>query len=184
MQVRATFQRESTMRRIARTPPTTCPGPTESGRGGTTTSGRPMGWPSPSKMSQSTAGPFTVNGGHPGPTPGRLLALGLVGGSARDEAWPASPSAQPRASSLMRRPVKRRLSIERYRARYRDEAGKEHARHFVKKAQAQRWLDEVTASVVRATMSTRRPGRPPSGSGSGVGRRSRIGSTGPPRLRP
>ena len=41
------------------------------------------------------------------------------------------------------------VTIERYRARYRDEAGKEHARHFVKKAQAQRWLDEVTASVVR-----------------------------------
>ncbi len=41
------------------------------------------------------------------------------------------------------------VTTERYRARYRDEAGKEHARHFVKKAQAQRWLDEVTASVVR-----------------------------------
>lgn len=41
------------------------------------------------------------------------------------------------------------VTIERYRARYRDEAGKEHARHFVKKANAQRWLDEVTASVVR-----------------------------------
>lgn len=41
------------------------------------------------------------------------------------------------------------VTIERYRARYRDEAGKEHARHFLKKAQAQRWLDEVTASVVR-----------------------------------
>lgn len=41
------------------------------------------------------------------------------------------------------------VTVERYRARYRDEAGKEHARHFVKKAQAQRWLDEVTASVVR-----------------------------------
>jgi integrase len=27
--------------------------------------------------------------------------------------------------------------------------GKEHARHFAKKAEAQRWLDEVTASVVR-----------------------------------
>lgn len=40
-------------------------------------------------------------------------------------------------------------TVERYRARYRDEAGKEHARHFVKRAQAQRWLDEVTASVVR-----------------------------------
>ena len=41
------------------------------------------------------------------------------------------------------------VTVERYRARYRDEASKEHARHFVKKAQAQRWLDEVTASVVR-----------------------------------
>lgn len=41
------------------------------------------------------------------------------------------------------------LTIERYRARYRDEAGREHARHFTKKAQAQRWLDQVTASVVR-----------------------------------
>ena len=41
------------------------------------------------------------------------------------------------------------VTIERYRARYRDEAGKEHARHFVKKAAAQRWLDEVTAAVVR-----------------------------------
>lgn len=36
----------------------------------------------------------------------------------------------------------------RYRARYRDETGREHARHFVKKADAQRWLDEVAASVV------------------------------------
>jgi integrase len=42
-----------------------------------------------------------------------------------------------------------KVTIDRYRARYRDEAGKEHARHFVKKAHAQRWLDEVTASVVR-----------------------------------
>lgn len=36
-----------------------------------------------------------------------------------------------------------------WRARYRDEAGKEHARHFSRKLDAQRWLDEVTASVVR-----------------------------------
>src|SRR5680860_139238 len=40
-------------------------------------------------------------------------------------------------------------TVERYRARYRDETDKEHARHFVKKANAQRWLDEVTAAVVR-----------------------------------
>lgn len=35
-----------------------------------------------------------------------------------------------------------------YRARYRDEAGKEHARHFKRKVEAQRWLDEVTTAVV------------------------------------
>lgn len=38
-----------------------------------------------------------------------------------------------------------------WRARYRDAAGKEHARHFPRKADAQRWLDEVTASVVSGT---------------------------------
>jgi integrase len=36
----------------------------------------------------------------------------------------------------------------RWRARYRDGDGKEHARHFTRKTDAQRWLDEVTASVV------------------------------------
>jgi integrase len=36
-------------------------------------------------------------------------------------------------------------------ARYRDDAGKEHARHFPRKTDAQRWLDEVTASVVAGT---------------------------------
>ena len=41
------------------------------------------------------------------------------------------------------------VTIERYRARYRDEAGKEHARHFDRKVDAQRFLDNVTASVVR-----------------------------------
>lgn len=35
-----------------------------------------------------------------------------------------------------------------WRARYRDAAGKEHARHFPRKVDAQRWLDEVTTSVV------------------------------------
>lgn len=36
-----------------------------------------------------------------------------------------------------------------WRARYRDEASKEHSRHFSRKVDAQKWLDEVTASVVR-----------------------------------
>ncbi|MFF6946142.1 tyrosine-type recombinase/integrase [Streptomyces lavendulae] len=36
----------------------------------------------------------------------------------------------------------------KWRARYRDQAGKEHARHFERKVDAQRWLDEETASLV------------------------------------
>lgn len=35
----------------------------------------------------------------------------------------------------------------RWRARYRDVAGKEHSRHFKRKVDAQRWLDEVTTAV-------------------------------------
>lgn len=35
-----------------------------------------------------------------------------------------------------------------WRARYRDAAGKEHARHFKLKRDAQRWIDEVTTSIV------------------------------------
>lgn len=39
----------------------------------------------------------------------------------------------------------------RWRARYRDAAGKEHARHFTRKLDGQRWLDDVTAAVVTGT---------------------------------
>lgn len=35
-----------------------------------------------------------------------------------------------------------------WRARYRDDEGKEHSRHFRRKIDAQKWLDGVTASVV------------------------------------
>ncbi|MEU2374980.1 hypothetical protein [Streptomyces misionensis] len=35
-----------------------------------------------------------------------------------------------------------------WRAHYRDLDGKEHARHFDRKLDAQRWIDEVTASLV------------------------------------
>jgi integrase len=35
-----------------------------------------------------------------------------------------------------------------WRARYRDDTGREHARHFQRKVDAQRWIDEVTTSVV------------------------------------
>lgn len=37
----------------------------------------------------------------------------------------------------------------RWRARYRDLSGKEHARHFETKPEAVKWLDSVTASLVR-----------------------------------
>src|SRR5215218_10470208 len=38
-----------------------------------------------------------------------------------------------------------------WRARYRDLAGREHARHFPRKVDAQRWLDEQTAALLAGT---------------------------------
>jgi hypothetical protein len=35
-----------------------------------------------------------------------------------------------------------------WRARYRDDASREHARHFARKVDAQTWLDQVSSSVV------------------------------------
>jgi integrase len=46
-----------------------------------------------------------------------------------------------------------------WRARYRDDGGKEHARHFDRKVDAQRWLDEVTATVVTGTYVDPKAGR-------------------------
>lgn len=39
----------------------------------------------------------------------------------------------------------------RWRPRYRDAAGKEHSKHFDRKVDAQRWLDQVTSSMVTGT---------------------------------
>lgn len=47
----------------------------------------------------------------------------------------------------------------KYRARYRDEAGVEHAEHFTRKLDAQRWLDEVTAAMVTGQYVDPRAGR-------------------------
>ncbi|WP_369055948.1 tyrosine-type recombinase/integrase [Kineococcus terrestris] len=47
----------------------------------------------------------------------------------------------------------------RWRARYRDGAGKEHARHFTRKVDAQRWLDEVTTAVLTGRYVDPREGR-------------------------
>ena len=47
----------------------------------------------------------------------------------------------------------------RWRARYRDEAGREHAKHFTRKLDAQRWVDEVTTSIVVGQYVDPRAGR-------------------------
>ncbi|MFW6034540.1 MAG: tyrosine-type recombinase/integrase, partial [bacterium] len=47
----------------------------------------------------------------------------------------------------------------RWRARYRESSGREVARHFARKTDAQRWLDEVTTSVVRGEYVDPRLGR-------------------------
>jgi integrase len=47
----------------------------------------------------------------------------------------------------------------KYRARYRDEADREHARHFDRKVDAQKWLDEVTASLIRGDYVDPRAGK-------------------------
>jgi len=39
----------------------------------------------------------------------------------------------------------------RYRARYRDPDGREHARHFVLRKDAERWLDSVRGDLVAGT---------------------------------
>lgn len=56
-------------------------------------------------------------------------------------------------ASLSRRPD------GRWRARYRDADGHEHAKHFARKVDGQRWLDEVTASVLTGAYVDPRAGR-------------------------
>ncbi|HWI41998.1 MAG TPA: site-specific integrase [Nocardioides sp.] len=47
----------------------------------------------------------------------------------------------------------------KWRARYRDSSGRQHARHFATKKGAQNWLDEVTASVVTGQYVDPKAGR-------------------------
>ncbi|WP_260430905.1 site-specific integrase [Nocardioides sp. LS1] len=47
----------------------------------------------------------------------------------------------------------------KWRARYRDESGKEHSRHFDRKIDAQQWLDQVTSTVVTGTYADPKAGR-------------------------
>jgi integrase len=51
----------------------------------------------------------------------------------------------------------------RWRARYRDETGREHAKHFQRKVDAQQWLSEQTAALVTGTHIDPRSGRTPYG---------------------
>lgn len=50
-------------------------------------------------------------------------------------------------------------SSQRWQARYRDDADKEHAKLFVRKVDAQRWLDEQTAKLVAGTHVSPRTAR-------------------------
>ena len=47
----------------------------------------------------------------------------------------------------------------RWRARYRDPAGREHAKHFARKIDAQAWLDEETAKLVTGTWTNPKAAR-------------------------
>ncbi|GAA4983358.1 tyrosine-type recombinase/integrase [Pseudonocardia tropica] len=46
-----------------------------------------------------------------------------------------------------------------WRARYRDPDGREHARHFARKVDAQTWLDEATAAIVTGQYASPAAGR-------------------------
>ncbi len=46
--------------------------------------------------------------------------------------------------------IKKRPNVQ-WRARYRDHAGREHLRHFIKKSDAERWLDLVRGDLARGT---------------------------------
>lgn len=70
----------------------------------------------------------------------------------------SSKSIQKRTARWTTKAGQDRTS-ESWYARYRDEAGKEHARRFKRKVDATRWLDEVTASIVTGTYVDPKAGR-------------------------
>lgn len=47
----------------------------------------------------------------------------------------------------------------KWRARYRDDAGREHSRHFARRIDAQTWLDHITTSVVTGAYVDPKAGR-------------------------
>ncbi len=64
----------------------------------------------------------------------------------------------------------------------RDDAGKEHARHFERKVDAQQWLDEVTAAVVRGDYVDPTAGRPPCAAYAGRWEAVQVSSAGTKRI--
>jgi hypothetical protein len=64
-----------------------------------------------------------------------------------------------------------------WRARYRDDAGKEHARHFDRRVDAQRWLDEQTAAIVTGQYVHPKAGRVTVREYAVLWERSQVGRT-------
>ncbi|WP_229051469.1 site-specific integrase [Aeromicrobium sp. Leaf350] len=52
-----------------------------------------------------------------------------------------------------------RRSNGKWRARYRDESGREHTRHFERKVDAQQWLDQIAAAIITGTYADPRAGQ-------------------------
>jgi hypothetical protein len=48
---------------------------------------------------------------------------------------------------------------KRYRSRYRDARGRQHEKRFMRKVDAQRWLDEQTSAIVTQTWTAPERGR-------------------------
>src|SRR5213076_1223390 len=82
---------------------------------------------------------------------GRVLHMG-------PRPQPIAPRAQTPSKGVLMASIKKRPNGQ-WRARYRDDAGKEHAKHFARKVDAQRWLDEVTASMVTGAYVDPKAGR-------------------------
>lgn len=66
----------------------------------------------------------------------------------------------------------RETEVEYWRARYRDDAGKEHARHFERRVDGQKWLDGQTAALVTGTHVPPKAAKMTVGSGATRGSRA------------
>src|SRR5918995_1478459 len=76
----------------------------------------------------------------------------------RDSSWPKTCGAlPPNTRKATMASIKKRDG--RWRARYRDPAGKEHARHFARKVDAEKWLTGVEHSKLTGGYVDPRAGR-------------------------